>query len=111
MRVTFGRAGGDSTKNLTFYKATKNDISGSISSMRGTSIGAISIGTAYDSTKTLTFSASSNSAIFQTLKSYFSSGNQTLIIYVPTTRGTYSGGYCYDYLTITAMTLTFTFQY
>ena len=38
MRVTFGPAGGDSTKYLTFYKATKNSISGSIASMRGDSI-------------------------------------------------------------------------
>ena len=30
---------------------------------------------------------------------------------MPSTRGTYSGGYCYDYLSITAMTLEFTFQY
>ncbi len=66
MRVTFGPAGGDSTKYLTFYKATKDAISGSISSMRGDSIGAISVGTAYDSTKTLTFNASTNSAIFST---------------------------------------------
>lgn len=104
MRVTFAQAGGDSTKYLTFYKAAKDEISGSIANMRGTSIGAISVAEAYNSTKTLTFNASTNSTIFQTLKSYFSAGNQTLIIYVPTTRGTYSGGYCYDYLSITAMT-------
>ena len=35
MRVTFGPAGGDSTKYLTFYKATKNSISGSIASTPG----------------------------------------------------------------------------
>lgn len=77
MRVTFGPAGGDSTKNLTFYKAAKNAISGSIASMRGSSIGAISVGTAYDATKTLTFNSSTNSTIFATLKSYFTAGNQT----------------------------------
>ena len=38
MRVTFGPAGGDSTKRLTFYKATKNSISGSIATMRGSSM-------------------------------------------------------------------------
>ena len=53
---------------------------------------------AYDRSVTLTFSAGSNAAIFSTLKAYFMAGNRVLIIYVPTTRGTYSGGYCYDYL-------------
>ena len=43
MRVTFGPAGGDSTKYLTFYKATKNSISGSIASMRGSALGAVSV--------------------------------------------------------------------
>ena len=98
LNVTFGPAGGDSRKNLTFYKATKNSISGSIASMRGDSIGAVSVEYAYDRSVTLTFSAGSNAAIFSTLKAYFMAGNRVLIIYVPTTRGTYSGGYCYDYL-------------
>ena len=30
---------------------------------------------------------------------------------VPRTRGTYSGGFCYDYLSITALTMTLTFEY
>lgn len=111
MKATFGAAGGASTKYLTFYKAAKNAISGSIASMRSGSIGAISVSNAYDRTVTLTFNSSTNSTIYNTLKSYFSSGNQTLIIYVPSTRGTHSGGFCYDYLSVTAMTLEFTFQY
>ena len=48
MRVTFGPAGGDSTKYLTFYKATKNSISGSIASMRGDSIGSLTVAQAYN---------------------------------------------------------------
>lgn len=66
MRATFGPAGGSSTKYLTFYKATKNAISGSIASMRGDFIGAISVGDAYDATRTLTFNSTTNSAIFST---------------------------------------------
>ena len=111
LNVTFGPAGGDSRKNLTFYKATKNSISGSIASMRGDSIGAVSVEYAYDRSVTLTFSAGSNAAIFSTLKAYFMAGNRVLIIYVPTTRGTYSGGYCYDYLSVVAATLTIDYQY
>ena len=97
LRVTFLRAGGSSTKNLTFYKATSNTISGAI---RGASIGAISVGDAYGRTVTLTFNAGANSGLFNTIRSYLSEGNRVLCIYVPRTRGTYSGGYCYDYLGI-----------
>lgn len=66
---------------------------------------------AYDRFVTLTFSAGSNAAIFSTLKAYFMAGSRVLIIYVPTTRGTYSGGYCYDYLSVVAATLTIDYQY
>lgn len=111
MRVTFGPAGGDSTKYLTFYKATKNSISGSIASMRGDSIGSITVTEAYNRTVTLTFNASSNAGLFNTFRDYFAAGNRVLLIYVPRTRGTYSGGYCYDYLSVTALTMTLTFEY
>ena len=111
LRVTFGPAGGDSTKRLTFYKATKNAISGSIASMRGDSIGYLTVSEAYDRTTTLTFNTSTNAGIFNTLRDYFAAGNRVLILYVPSTRGTYSGGFCYDYLSVTAATLTFTFEY
>jgi len=77
MKATFGEAGGDSTKYLTFYKAAKNEISGSISSMRGDSIGAVAVVDAYGDTRTITFNSTTNSAIYSTLKSYFSSGNET----------------------------------
>ena len=111
MRVTFGPAGGDSTKYLTFYKATKNSISGSIASMRGDSIGSITVTEAYNRTVTLTFNASSNAGLFNTFRDYFAAGNRVLLIYVPRTRGIYSGGYCYDYLSVTALTMTLTFEY
>jgi len=109
--LTFGAAGGEGNKHVCFYKAAKDEISGSISSMRGDSIGTVIVDNAFDSTQTLTFDANANSELFQTFKSYFTSGRQTLILYQPTTRGTYSGGYCYDYLSITAATLTFNFDY
>ena len=38
-------------------------------------------------------------------------GNRVLIIYMPTTRGTYSGGYCYGFLSVVAATLTLDYQY
>ncbi len=111
MRVTFGPTGGSSTKYLTLYGGAQNSISGSISSMRGSAFGAVSVSNAYDRTETLTFSASSYPDIFSALVNFFASGRRVLILYVPKTRGTYSGGYCYDYLSVTAMTLTFAYEY
>ena len=43
MRVTFGPTGGSSTKYLTLYGGAKNSISGSIASMRGSALGAVSV--------------------------------------------------------------------
>ena len=111
MSVTFAKSGGSSNKYLTFYKSAKSSISGSISSMRGDSIGKLAVTDAYNRTVSLTFNSSTNSGLFTSFKNYFMAGNRILIIYVPSTRGTYSGGYCYDYLGITALTMTFTFDY
>ena len=111
MRVTFGPTGGSSTKYLTLYGGAKNSISGSIASMRGGALGAVSVSNAFDRTVALNFNSGSEAAIYNALVNFFTSGNRVLILYVPKTRGTYSGGYCYDYLSVTAMTLTFTYEY
>ena len=63
--------------------------------MRGDSIGYLTVSNAYNRTVTLTFNASTNAGFFNTFRDYFAAGNRVLIIYVPSTRGTYSGGYCY----------------
>lgn len=111
MRVTFAKSGGSSNKYLTFYKSAKSSISGSISSMRGASIGKLYVTDAYNRSVDLYFNSSTNAALFTAFRDYFMAGNRILIIYVPSTRGTYDGGYCYDYLGITALTMTFTFDY
>lgn len=111
LRVTFGPAGASSSKYLTFYKGTSNSISGSIGSMRGASIGALSVSNAYDRTVTLTFNDTTNAAIFAGMRDHFEAGNRVLIIYVPSTRGTHSGGYCYDYLSITSAALNITYEF
>ena len=79
--------------------------------MRGASIGAVSVSKAYDRTVTLTFNEEINPEVFSGMSSHFLSGNRVLIIYVPSTRGTHSGGYCYDYLTITSAALNITYEY
>ena len=111
LRFDFGQAGGASSKYLTFYKSNSNTISGSISSMRGASIGSLYISEAYNRTEIVTFNSTTNTALFNTLKSYFMAGNRVLIIYVPTTRGTYSGGYCYDYLAVTSSAILIIYDY
>ena len=111
MAVTFAKAGGASNKYLTFYKSAKSSISGSISSMRGASIGKLAVSEAYNRSVNLYFNSTTNASLFTAFRDYFMAGNNILILYVPSTRGTYSGGYCYDYLGITALTLTFTFDY
>lgn len=111
MSVTFAEAGGCSGKYLTFYKSAKTSIGGTIASMRGDSIGRLYVAEAYGRTEKLTFNASTNAELFASFRDYFMTGNRILIIYVPSTRGTYSGGYCYDYLSITGLTMTFTFDY
>ena len=77
--------------------------------MRGDQIGALSIGNAYKPLGDAHVQQQFKPGMFSTLKSYFAAGNRVLIIYVPRTRGTYSGGYCYDYLSIVAATLTLTY--
>jgi hypothetical protein len=111
MKLTFADAGGSSNKYVTLYEGAKDTISGSIASMRGNSIGAVSVADAYNAARTITFSSGSNAAMFTKLVSFFAGGGKILILYVPTTRGTYSGGYCYDYLSITKAELTFTYEY
>ena len=100
-RFYFAKAGADETKYLTFYRATSNTVSGSIASMRGSLIGAIAIPHAYNSSPAVILNSETNAEMFNNMVSYFQSGGEVLIIYVPTTRGTHSSGYCYDYLQIT----------
>ena len=79
--------------------------------MRGSSIGAISVSNAYDRTVTLTFNEDTNAAVFSNLRDHFVAGGRVLIIYVPSTRGTHSGGYCYDYLSVTSAAINITYEY
>ena len=111
LTVHFGSSGGSSTKYFRMYKGVGNAITGSISALRGALIGDPTVSGAYNATKTLTFSTSSNAAEFASMREHFVSGGQILVIYIPSTRGTYSGGYCYDYLNVTSASLEFTYEY
>lgn len=64
MAVTFAKAGGASNKYLTFYKSAKSSISGSISSMRGASIGRLAVSEAYNRSVNLYFNSTTNAGLF-----------------------------------------------
>ncbi len=103
LTVTLGPAGGTGTKYLQVYKATGNAISGHINDLRGDFIGQVELANAYSTTIPIHYYTTSPRN--PVLAEYFKSGGQTLVIYVPETRGMYDRGYCYDYLQITAATL------
>ena len=103
LTVTLGPAGGTGTKYLQVYKATGNAISGHINDLRGDFIGQVELVNAYSTTIPIHYYTTSPRN--PVLAEYFKSGGQTLVIYVPETRGMYDRGYCYDYLQITAATL------
>ena len=62
LRVTFLRAGGSSTKNLTFYKATSNTISGAIRGAAAAAAALTACGGAASSTAASSAAASSTAA-------------------------------------------------
>ena len=103
LTVTLGPAGGTGTKYLQVYKATGNAISGHINDLRGDFIGQVELANACSTTIPIHYYTTSPRN--PVLAEYFKSGGQTLVIYVPETRGMYDRGYCYDYLQITAATL------
>lgn len=78
LTATFGPAGvAHDPKNLTFYKATKNDISGTGTAMLGDPLGVVTLSDAYDRTVTLSFDSSNNATVFAAMKTYFTARNQT----------------------------------
>jgi len=110
--MTFGKNGGASEKRMFFYRSNGNEITGAIATLRGNPLyGAIGtdyfiVPDAYNGTRTVTLDAGNRPNLFNALLAYLRAGNQTLIIWRPSpSRGTYSGGYAYDYLAVTAMTL------
>lgn len=111
LSLTFGSSGASSTKHVRMYKGTQNDISGSISSMRGALIDDIIVSGAYSSTKTITFNGTTNSDGFVNLRDHIMAGMQTIVFWIANERGTYSGGYSYDYLNITTATIVVTYEF
>ena len=75
-------------------------------------VGAFGFSSLYNTTRSISFSASGNAAGFSVLKNYILSGGGTLNTYVGGTRGKSSSkSYDYDYMSVTGMTLEITYSY
>ncbi len=103
MTFSVGATGGSYTKYLYLHTGSYN----------GTSVGSYSFSSLYNTTKSMTFSASSNASGFNTLKNYILAGGSKLGIHNSgKSRGKSSSkSYDYDYLSLTSMTLEITYTY
>ena len=103
LNFTVGNIGGSYTKYLYLKAGSWNS---------STSVGNYSFSSCYNSSKSKTFSASSNASGFNVLKSHIEGGGTRLGIYTSSSRGgSSSKSFDYDYMNITAMSLTITYTY
>ncbi len=109
MQLTFSGAGRSAEKTISMYRGTKSTINGTGQSMIGDRIGDFRTnGTAYNSTRTITFSESVNSNVFIQLVAWLRSmTTNTLVIY---RNETTTSSYTENYLQITAASLTVTYE-
>lgn len=108
MTATASGMGSASTKTIYFYKY--NSSGTTPATQRGDQLGTVSGTGFYNATKTITCSSSSNSALFNNLKSYLESGNYVLMIYAPNDTSALSGYSCSaNYVGFSAVSLTITY--
>lgn len=105
LRLTFMSAGSNTGKTIGLYRGTKNSISGTGQSMIGSEIGSFSSnGNAYNATRTIVFSNSSNATVFTNLVSWLTSSPiSTLVIYRDEPDG---GDWSANYLKISSASIT-----
>ena len=109
LKITCSAAGsGKTDKVLSFrkalYQSLKTGIKGS--AQVGDALGTLT-GKFYDNTVTHTLSTSTNTALFNALKDYFTAGNSVLVIYNGETSS--SSGYSSNYARVTTVVLTVTY--
>ena len=109
LKITCSGAGSAKTdKVLSFrkalYQSLKTGIKGS--AQVGDALGTLT-GKFYDNTVTHTLSTSTNTALFNALKDYFTAGNSVLVIYNGETSS--SSGYSSNYARVTTVVLTVTY--
>lgn len=105
LTLQFPQAGGNSEKTLYLYRGTQSALTGTGTNMRGAFIGGVlTNGSAYNSTRTIYFSAESNAAAFESLVQWLQSGSSlTLAMYVDESPSGYN--WSANYLHIRAATL------
>lgn len=108
MTATASGMGSTSTKTIYFYKY--NSSGTTPATQRGDQLGTVSGTGFYSATKTITCSSSSNSTLFNNLKSYLESGNYVLMIYAPNDTSVLSGYSCSaNYVGFSAVSLKITY--
>lgn len=109
LNITCSGAGsGSSSKVLTFHKANYQSLNTGVygSAQVGATMGTLT-GKFYSNTVTHTLNASTNAALFSTMKAYFEAGNSVLVLYNGETSS--SSGYSSNYARVTSCTLTVTY--
>ena len=103
-----GAGSGSSSKKLTFHKANYQSLNTGVrgSAQVGDALGVLT-GKFYSNTVTHTLNASSNAALFASMKAYFEAGNSVLVLYNGETSS--SSSYSNNYARITSCTLTVTY--
>lgn len=109
LTLTFGGAGNNKEKNLSLYRGTQTSFTGSGTAMKGDAIGTVKTnGTAYNSTRTITFDATTNAAAFVNLAAWLTTDTSlTLVIYRDEESS--SGSPSSNYLQVTAAEMTVEF--
>ena len=110
LTLTFTSAGRSAGKNIGLYRGTKTGLWGTGSAMLGAYLGEFWSGTpAYNSTKTITFSAETYPDIFAGLVGWLNSGLHTLAVYRNETTGSGSS-YSTNYLKINGASVAVTYE-
>lgn len=110
LTLTFGSAGRSAGKTVGLYRGTKTGLWGTGSAMLGAYLGDVWSGTpAYNSTKTITFSADSNPAAFAGLTDWLNGGLFALAVYRNESTGS-GDSYSDNYLKITGASVSVTYE-
>lgn len=109
LSIVYASAGRNASKTLGLWCGTRDSISGSASGMIGSSIGDVPTnGSAYNTTRTITFSASSNASAFANFVDYLqTTANHTIVVY---RNEAVDGEYSYNYLKITGASIAIDYE-
>ena len=111
LTITCSNAGSSSSaKVLTFHKANYQTLNTGVlgSAQVGDTLGTLK-GKFYDNTVTHTLNASSNAALFASMRDYFSAGNSALVLYNGETSNSSATSSTTHYARVTTCALTVTY--